>query len=34
MLIVDYLQLAHGANRDNRVQEVGEISQGLKKYCS
>lgn len=30
MLIVDYLQLAHGANRENRVQEVGEISQGLK----
>ena len=30
MLIVDYLQLAHGANQENRVQEVGEISQGLK----
>lgn len=30
LLIVDYLQLAHGQNRDNRVQEVGEISQGLK----
>lgn len=30
MLVVDYLQLAHGANRENRVQEVGEISQGLK----
>lgn len=30
MLIVDYLQLAHGMTRDNRVQEVGEISQGLK----
>jgi replicative DNA helicase len=30
MLIVDYLQLAHGRTRDNRVQEVGEISQGLK----
>lgn len=30
MLVVDYLQLAHGRNRENRVQEVGEISQGLK----
>lgn len=30
MLIVDYLQLAHGQNTENRVQEVGEISQGLK----
>ena len=30
MLVVDYLQLAHGMTRDNRVQEVGEISQGLK----
>jgi len=30
MLVVDYLQLAHGRNRDNRVLEVGEISQGLK----
>ena len=30
LLIVDYLQLAHGTIRDNRVQEVGEISQGLK----
>ncbi len=30
LLIVDYLQLAHGRNRDNRVLEVGEISQGLK----
>jgi replicative DNA helicase len=29
-LVVDYLQLAHGRSRDNRVQEVGEISQGLK----
>jgi replicative DNA helicase len=29
-LVVDYLQLAHGRTRDNRVQEVGEISQGLK----
>jgi len=30
MLIVDYLQLAQGRTRDNRVQEVAEISQGLK----
>ena len=29
-LIVDYLQLMHGRTRDNRVQEVSEISQGLK----
>ncbi len=30
LLVVDYLQLAQGRTRDNRVQEVGEISQGLK----
>ncbi|HEX7017890.1 MAG TPA: replicative DNA helicase [Patescibacteria group bacterium] len=30
LLIVDYLQLAQGRTRDNRVQEVAEISQGLK----
>ena len=30
LIVVDYLQLAHGRIRDNRVQEVGEISQGLK----
>lgn len=30
MLVVDYLQLARGFTRDNRVQEVGEISMGLK----
>lgn len=30
LLIVDYLQLAHGRTHDNRVQEVSEISQGLK----
>lgn len=29
-IIVDYLQLAHGRTKDNRVQEVAEISQGLK----
>ncbi|MDD3679477.1 MAG: replicative DNA helicase [Candidatus Shapirobacteria bacterium] len=30
LLIVDYLQLIHGRSIDNRVQEVSEISQGLK----
>jgi len=30
LLVVDYLQLARGRNVENRVQEVGEISQGLK----
>ncbi len=31
MLIVDYLQLLRGSGRgDNRVQEIGEISMGLK----
>jgi replicative DNA helicase len=29
-MVVDYLQLAHGRTKDNRVQEVSEISQGLK----
>ena len=29
-IVVDYLQLMHGTTRDNRVQEVSEISQGLK----
>lgn len=29
-ILVDYLQLMHGSTRDNRVQEVAEISQGLK----
>lgn len=29
-IVVDYLQLAHGRTKDNRVQEVAEISQGLK----
>ncbi|PIR59273.1 MAG: replicative DNA helicase [Candidatus Pacebacteria bacterium CG10_big_fil_rev_8_21_14_0_10_56_10] len=29
-LVVDYLQLSHGRTRDNRVQEVAEVSQGLK----
>jgi len=30
VIVVDYLQLAHGRTQDNRVQEVAEISQGLK----
>jgi len=30
LLIIDYLQLAHSRNLENRVQEVSEISQALK----
>ncbi len=30
LIIVDYLQLIKGRNQENRVQEVSEISQGLK----
>lgn len=30
VIIVDYLQLMQGTNRESRVQEVSEISQGLK----
>lgn len=30
LIVVDYLQLMHGRSKDNRVQEVSEISQGLK----
>jgi replicative DNA helicase len=30
LLVVDYLQLIHGRNLENRVQEVSEISQNLK----
>jgi replicative DNA helicase len=30
LIIVDYLQLMQGYTKDNRVQEVSEISQGLK----
>ena len=30
LIIVDYLQLIHGRNLENRVQEVSEISQALK----
>ena len=30
VLIIDYLQLVRGTSRENRVQEVSEITQGLK----
>ncbi|HKY73693.1 MAG TPA: DnaB-like helicase C-terminal domain-containing protein, partial [Patescibacteria group bacterium] len=30
LVVVDYLQLMQGMTKDNRVQEVSEISQGLK----
>lgn len=30
VLVIDYLQLLKGSSRDNRVQEVSEITQGLK----
>ena len=30
LIVVDYLQLVHGRNLENRVQEVSEISQALK----
>ncbi len=30
LVVVDYLQLVKGRTMDNRVQEVAEISQGLK----
>ena len=30
LIIVDYLQLAHGQNTESRVQEVSEVSQALK----
>ena len=30
MIVVDYLQLMHGNNRESRTLEVGEVSQGLK----
>lgn len=33
MVVVDYLQLMHGRNRDNRVQEVSEISMFLKQLA-
>ena len=30
LVIIDYLQLIHGTNPNNRVQEVSEISRGIK----
>ena len=30
LIIVDYLQLAHSRNLENRVQEISEVSMGLK----
>ncbi|MBU0576195.1 replicative DNA helicase [Patescibacteria group bacterium] len=30
LIVMDYIQLAHGRNQDNRVLEIGEVSQGLK----
>jgi replicative DNA helicase len=30
LIVMDYIQLARGRNTDNRVIEIGEISQGLK----
>jgi replicative DNA helicase len=30
LLVADYIQLAHSRNLENRVQEVSEISQGMK----
>src|SRR5439155_16900414 len=30
LIIVDYLQLMQGRNQENRVQEVSDISRGLK----
>ena len=30
LIVVDYLQLMHGRGLDNRVQEISEISRGLK----
>jgi len=30
LLVVDYLQLAHSRNLENRVQEISEVSMGLK----
>lgn len=33
MVVVDYLQLIDGSGRENRAQEVGEISKGLKQLA-
>ena len=35
MIVVDYIQLMRGTfnNKDGRVQEISQITQGLKSYC-
>jgi len=33
LLIIDYLQLMHGRRTENRVQEISEISRGLKELA-
>lgn len=33
LLIIDYLQLMHGRRSENRVQEISEISRGLKQLA-
>ena len=35
MIVVDYIQLMRGTfnNKDGRVQEISEITQGIKSYC-
>jgi replicative DNA helicase len=34
LVVVDYLQLMSGSNRENRQQEIAEISRGLKNLAS
>jgi replicative DNA helicase len=34
LVVVDYLQLMQGSNRENRQQEIAEISRGLKNLAS
>ena len=34
MIVIDYIQLMKGTNfKDGRVQEISEITQGLKSSC-
>ena len=35
MIVVDYIQLMRGTtyNKDGRVQEISQITQGSKSYC-
>ena len=35
LIVVDYIQLNEGLqiNKDGRVQEISQITQGLKSYC-